>query len=107
MAPASPMPQGHAQTVATQGRWRERDSTPRNRIVAGQRHDHSGGGGNRTSPNRLETSGTNGLERKVSAGGVNLLDSFRCSVDAVNEAELASQGQPGEVTRSSGAHVQC
>ena len=56
-------------------RWRESGSTPPDRIVAGQRRDRSGGGGNRTCPNRLETSGSVGLQRKVPAGAVNLLDS--------------------------------
>jgi len=74
MAPASSMRREHAQIVGTQRRWREWDSAPPNCIAAGQRHDHSGGGGNRTCPNRLEASGTVGSQRKVSAGGVNLLD---------------------------------
>src|SRR5450631_2466216 len=65
-------------------------STPLNRIVAGQSHDHSGGGGNRTCPNCLETSGTVGSQRKVSAGAVNLLDPSRWRVDAVNKGACAS-----------------
>ena len=36
MAPASSTRQEHAETVGTQRRWREQDSTPLNRIVAGQ-----------------------------------------------------------------------
>ena len=95
-----------AETVPPQRRWRESGSTHQNRIVAGQRHEESGGGGNRTCPNRLYTSGTVGLQRKVSPGGVNLVERSRCRVDAVNALRALSAGvdrddregrDPGEV----------
>ena len=55
-------------------RRREQPSTPPNRVPQVKGIER-GGGGNRTCPNRLEPSGTVGLQRKVSAGGVNLPDS--------------------------------
>ncbi len=57
-------------------------------------------------PTRLEPSETVGLQREISAGGANLLDSSRCRVDAVNvprelsdglDLDNSEGGDPGEV----------
>ena len=63
-------------------------------VSTGQRHDQSGGGGNRTLPNRLEPSGSVGSTDKVSGRFWFRWNPSDPDVDAVNTTWVTARPEP-------------